>query len=405
MEDIYNTLFNVATGNQAKHSNFINENTIKQIEYHRVIDPLLKYEPHLKINNNNWTSLSQTKEKRLKELKRIVYEFNKKNIPFMVIKGLSMTKYYPSNVERQSNDFDFLLNNLNDYWDCHNVLKKLGYQQTLNPMFTKHNGKVKGIIKYIKQIDSTTDIKLEFNLGGFIISEVTWLDSYPIWESREKHSFDGIDFYIPNDTMNMVILIIEASERYKFFIRDLVDFNYLNIQGNIDWKYINKLLKNPHLQLVIKTLFKNREAITKGSFRHVNKKMKGVKKELLHVLPYLLRENNTFKKIYLRYLKLIGDKLTFNNYLLGTVRKFDKIMSPKTRFENGIISHFVLFNPKVKGDCKWIKYKNYYLVKTPIGTFWATNFAILEEYEEKDIREFIKKELTINERSFFKEPG
>lgn len=402
MEDVYSKLFYIATGKRVQLSNIKNENTIQQIQHNRIIDPILKNYPSITINNNNWASLSMTKDKRLTELKIIIKEFNENNIPFMIIKGLAMTKYYPSQIERQYNDFDFLLKNINDYWTCHNILKKLGYQQTINPMFTKSNGNVRGIIKYIKQLDSTTDIKLEFSLGGFIIAEVTWFDKHDIWDTMEKHSFSGLEFYIPNDTINMLILILETSDRVKFFIRDIVDFYYLNTHGDIDWQYIKKITNDPYLASVIKKLNKTREAIAKGSFRYIHKKVKGFQREYNHILPSIIREKNSFRKIYLRYLKRIGDRFSSRDQFLGFIRKFDRIMSPKTRFDSGIITHFILMDSEVKGNLEWIKFKGYYLAKTPIGTFWATNFAILEEEEEDDIKNFIKKELTTNETSFFK---
>lgn len=383
----YRAIFNIVSG-KSNDLLEIDDAVIQEVKKQKIVDPILKHDLELNIRNMDWSTLSCIKDQHLKEIKILIKEFENYNVNYLLIKGIAMTQYYPDGVPRQNHDYDFILKDISDFWVCHNILKELGYQEGINPVLTTFRGGIKGIVKYNKKIDANLSLELEFNIAGFIISEVTWFDDSSIWEHTHRITYKDLEFNVPNASTSLIILIAEMCDRKEFLIRDMMDFHFLTNNSKLDWKYIDMALSDRYLNEILIKMKINQQLMMD---QFVYKKIKNNKlyMEFKHILPFIFNSKNKIKKIHFRYLKYIGDILSSKGKMLRLVRQFDNIMSPKSRFDNGITTHFILMNNKFKGDLKWLKYKKYWLLITPIGTYWASNFAILEEEEEEDIKEYL----------------
>ncbi|MBJ8056084.1 nucleotidyltransferase family protein [Bacillus cereus] len=382
-------LFNIATGQQVTEDKINSLN--KDIIENRLINPALKNCRNLTIRGEYWGLVDEQFQKKINELKLFIKRLKDEKINYINLKGLAMLKYYPSSIPRQSNDFDFLIKNIEDFWICHKILISLGYSFPYNPMLTKKDGEIVGITKYFKQIDEQTSILIEININSFIISEVSWFGDADLWDKRKKFIYEDLELYIPSDEMNIIILVIESSGRPDFFIRDIVDFYFIYKNTNVNERYIIDKLNDKYLVEVFNNLKSNYISALQGEFKCIKSKVRE-RREITHVLPNIIKGKNKLTKGYGRYLKLIGEKLINQEGNWGILKQFDKLMSPKRRFDNGVITHFIQFS-SVPLDYSWRKYKNFNLLTTPIGIFLATNFAILDEDEEEDIRSYLNREL------------
>jgi len=382
-------LFNIATGQQVTEDKINSLN--KDIIENRLINPALKNCRNLTIRGKNWVLIDEQFQKKINELKLFIKRLKDEKINYINLKGLAMLKYYPSSIPRQSNDFDFLIKNIEDFWICHKILISLGYSFRYNPMLTKKDGEILGITKYFKQIDEQTSILIEININSFIITEVSWFGDADLWDKRKKFIYEDLELYIPSDEMNIIILVIESSGRPDYFIRDIVDFYFIYKNTNVNERYIIDKLNDKYLVEVFNNLKSNYISALQGEFKCIKSKVRE-RREITHVLPNIIKGKNKLTKGYGRYLKLIGEKLINQEGNWGILKQFDKLMSPKRRFDNGVITHFIQFS-SVPLDYSWRKYKNFNLLTTPIGIFLATNFAILDEDEEEDIRNYLNREL------------
>ncbi|MFJ7405871.1 MULTISPECIES: nucleotidyltransferase family protein [unclassified Lysinibacillus] len=386
--DVNNLLFNIATG-EYKHIELSNQNQdllIERARENRLIDPLLNSKQSLEIKEGDWVLKGHKRKMRFEELGNVIKELNRENIEFLNLKGLAMLKYYNEDVVRQSNDFDFLIRNIENFWKTHNVLTSMGYNFFYIPMFTKLN-EISGIVKYQKKLDEKTFIWIEINIANYVISETTWFQDKDLWLDTQLINYQGIEFKIPNDNMNLVLLVIEASGRENLFIRDIVDFYFIENAGEIDFDFVTEKLRDKFLLKVLNKLQKNNTSL-KLEDSNVNFKINKFDREFKYEIPKTI-VNGNISKFYCKYIKIFGDLLVNKNILLSLVRKFDLIMSPKYRFESGVICNFYPLDMGECGNLMWRKYKKYHVVTTPIGTFLATNFCLLEEKEEENIKELL----------------
>jgi len=382
-----NHLFRIGTG-QAQQiiSNKISISE-KEIIENRLIDPFLKININQTIKGKKWENIESEHKKKFNELSVFINALKIHEINYINLKGLAMLNYYPSFIPRQSNDFDFLIENISDFWKCHEILITLGYSFKYNPMLTKKNNEVLGITKYYKKIDEQTSIKIEININSFIISELCWFNDEDLWSNIVEFKFQSLNLRIPSDEMNIIILVIEASDRPQFFVRDIVDFFYLYNNKNINEQYIINKLNDKYLISVFNNLKSSYLSILSGENTLIGNKTRK-KRELIHVFPSIVRENNKVTVAYMRYLKLAAEKYLYQKGRYKPLKYLDLFMSPKSRFKNGVVTHFIqLFDNKMK--FKWIRYKKYHILTTPIGIFLATNFAILDEDEEEEIKDYI----------------
>lgn len=381
-----NELFEAAIGTK-KYNNF-SEDAIINFKKNRIVEPVLKMNPNVTFEDKNWKTINHMRVKKLNELKGIIKEFTRLNIQFLLIKGVALLHYYPKDLPRQSNDFDFMVADIEQYWECHKILLRRGFQFFYNPMFTKRGKNINGVTKYKKVIDKDTEIYIEINIAGFLVSEVFWFNDSDLWISKNFLEYEGVEFYIPNHEMNIVFLILEASGRQNFLIRDAVDFYFLTRKKNINWEYVEEKLKFRYLKNVLYKFKKNNQTALKGDFIFLEKSIKQITREIYHVIPQILKKQS-IKDIYLRYLKYLGEKLIEKNKI-DFASKLESYMNPKNTFENGIITHFYPLNYEKKSDTvKWLTYENrYYIFICPAGAFLATNLAILNEEDEILIKEF-----------------
>ncbi|MGE7983659.1 nucleotidyltransferase family protein [Solibacillus sp. NPDC093137] len=357
----------------------------KEIIQNRLIDPILSCHPNLTINNESFQQREQKMKVKKKELKIIIKEIDEENIDYLALKGLAMSKYYPKNILRQSNDFDLILKTPQDFWKLHRLFDKKGYEFTYLPMFSENHNSFLGLLKYEKVLENNIKIRIEVNISHFIVAEGVWYVK-DLWEQSQFINFNGISLKIPSDENNLIMLILESSGRDEMFVRDFIDYYFIMQATSINFKNIEKKLNNVFLKSVFSKFIAYSNEF---NFKKVKRKNSKIARELGIILPNLLKEKS-MKKVYHRYLKFLGDNLIEKDILFGIVEKIDANVSTLTRFKQGLFCHFYLIDGEKIGQLKWVKFEKYYLLITPIGAFIATNFAFIEEDDEFKIKEFLR---------------
>lgn len=390
MQRIYNNLFNMAIGREFNIKE-ITDSVINIVKTNRLLDPFLERNREIEIEGESWDIRLKQWDNGYSELSNFIHLLRKNEIEFVNLKGLSMLKYYEKNIQRQSSDFDFIVKDIEAFFLVHNILINNGYSIYYFPMFTKLNNEIVGITKYSKKVDGY-DVHLEINIGKFIIGEVSWFGNCDLWNKSVTHTFKGISLKIPNDSINFLILLIEISGRKEILIRDIVDFYFIRKNGDLDWEYVYKsinLLKDKHLMHTLEKLMADYIRLMNGEYMKRNTKFTNFEKEFNQVIPQMLESDKKIRKIIYRYLKMIGNNLIHKEKFLFFLKQMDFVMPPKKRFDIGIVTHFIPIEKNLKGDLRWIKYGKHYILVTEIGSFLATNFGVLNESEEMEIKKFL----------------
>lgn len=357
----------------------------KEIIQNRLIEPILSCHPNLRINNESFQKREIKMKVKKNELKMIIKEIDKENIEYLALKGLAMSKYYPKNILRQSNDFDLILKTPQDFWKLHRILDKKEYEFSYLPMFSENHNSFLGLLKYEKVLENNIKIRIEVNISQFIIAEGVWYEK-DLWEQSQHINFNDISLKIPSDENNLIMLILESSGRNEIFVRDFIDYYFIMQVTSINLENIEKKLDNVFLKNV---LCKFITYYNEFNFEEVKRKNSKIAREIGIIFPNLLKEKS-IKKVYHRYLKFIGDNLIENDILFGIVEKIDANASTLIRYKKGLFCHFYHIDKEKTDQLKWMKFDKYHLLITPIGTFIATNFAFIKEDDEFRIKEFLK---------------
>ena len=365
-----------------KKNQSLSEENINELKRNKMLYPYLCKNRNQKANGWDCEDYDIMHNKKRKEFIELVNELDTNNISYIHIKGLAYTEFYPSFTRRGNGDFDICIRSIEDYWLTHRLLIDMGYQFDYFPILTKKRKKTFGLVKYSKDIDQSTSIFIEVNIGGFIIAEIEWLDFDDIYRSHKWMTIDNVNIRIPCDTITLSILLIELSSREKLVVRDAVDYHYLQKKTNFNQEILNNIISDSYL----KDLHRK---IKSFSINFKNVKPNKYKMIRHHIFPILLKEGNVFKKSYYLSIKKIGEMLYKKNIFLRIIKSFDYIVSPKNRYNNGIVTSFILINSNVIGDWKWYNFKNFELVITPIGVFWATNFGLIDEKSHRDLEKHI----------------
>ena len=171
------TLLYHKTISEEKLSNDLDQEEISKLALkHKLVAPILKANPDLRINSLDWGGYEQEQDEKEKELCRLITELNEKEVPYLLIKGPVMRRYYPKSLPRTNGDYDFIIRSISDYWIMADILSRLGFNYCVYPCFTDYHGKLMGHAKYSKTTETGVYVEVEVNIGGFITSELTWID-------------------------------------------------------------------------------------------------------------------------------------------------------------------------------------------------------------------------------------
>lgn len=390
MDNIQKILYKIATSSIESNFDFtiIEQNYddfLYNIYIHRLKDPVLKWNNKLIINNEDWIYRSSLRQRQFNELKKIIQTFNEHNVEYLWIKGLAMRKYYPEDIPRQSVDYDMLIKDLDVFWKSAQLLFNLGYRFDSFPIFTwdKH---IYGLVKFRKEIDSETNILIEMNIGGFLISERTWLIDRDLWNRSSCISYNGVDLRVPNDEMNMLILIAEAGGNFNNRIRDAVDFKFLCEKRNINWTSILEKVQKTFLNKDFVCLKNSWNYLEKTTFENTKKGLLSLlkwrlRRDLFHLLPNIFKKDKFILRLFFHYIKLIGEYFLKKDKFLTLIKKIDLVMSPRQNFNLGGPTNFIPLETSITGTWKWEYVEGLNLIRTPIGVFLASNFCIHEDEE------------------------
>ncbi|UOE95082.1 nucleotidyltransferase family protein [Alkalihalobacillus sp. LMS39] len=174
------------------------------------------------INGFTFSSYVKYREQQHKEIEKVIDLLNEKRINYLFLKGIVLENYYPETTSRQYQDYDLIIESINEFANIHTELEDLGFEHDYIPVLAEVNGKVVGLIKLSKKINEGNYIKLEINIGGFPITDVTTLPSSEIWEDSMTIVWRNKEIKVPSTDISMFILLIEMTGNKQKRIRDLV---------------------------------------------------------------------------------------------------------------------------------------------------------------------------------------
>lgn len=75
------------------------------------------------------------------------------NVEYILIKGMVLNQYYTPSIPRQTNDFDFIIKEPQQYFDVATYLLRRGYDYVYFPVFSQYQNTVVGISKFKKKVN------------------------------------------------------------------------------------------------------------------------------------------------------------------------------------------------------------------------------------------------------------
>ncbi|MGG3662118.1 nucleotidyltransferase family protein [Bacillus gobiensis] len=386
---LINVLYEISmTGKRPSNATELNMKELKEISRrHRLKPALFQVYQQISINGLDWKIYNEQERKKWMAFKEILRIFNRQQIDYLVIKGLAMRKFYPSQLPRQSNDFDVLLKDLRNFHKSVEFLFELGYKLETFPIFTNNNGKIYGMIVLEKIIDDTTNINIELSIGGFLLSEITFLDDPYLWSKKQILIHNSFELYIPNREMCMLLLIGETTGNKYSRIRDAIDYNFIK-KEEFNWDVVHKKLRKYHLTRQFKKLKQMVQCLDKGRYKkpkhnNFNALLWRMEIELFHVTPSLLSSNYTFQKMFYHILKLFGTYFYQADFWLSFVKKIDHLIPANKCYQVGIPTYFIPLRVDIVGRWKLVEVEGILLARTPMGTFLGSNFCLHNDNELK----------------------
>ncbi len=381
------TLLYHKTISEEKLSNDLDQEEISKLALkHKLVAPILKANPDLRINSLDWGGYEQEQDEKEKELCRLITELNEKEVPYLLIKGPVMRRYYPKSLPRTNGDYDFIIRSISDYWIMADILSRLGFNYCVYPCFTDYHGKLMGHAKYSKTTETGVYVEVEVNIGGFITSELTWIDYDFLQKSNQVMEIKGTKVKIPSDTVNLIILIAESLGNRYLRIRDIIDFKFMKFIAELKEEEIEKQLKDLSLYRYFLYLKKKLHAFESHSTIKtregiIHNIMNSVRRDFFHSFPLARRSSKSVKRIVYYYLMRIGETMAGKERFLQLVKKTEDWFDMKKMFNYGIIFNFIPLEVEVTGDWKWINIDGFDIIRTPLGVFLASSYCIVYENE------------------------
>ncbi|MCR6110848.1 nucleotidyltransferase family protein [Bacillus sp. A301a_S52] len=383
MTDINSKLFFLCTGRiqldeikeKEEDESFIYKYALK----HRLLDSLVSINPMF-FNNNTSKLIRSEKAKKERCFLDVMNSFNQASINYICLKGLAMKKYYPKNLDRQSNDYDLLVKELNDFWKAHVILLKKGYTLENYPYATNNTGNICGVASY-RKITSSFMVDIEINIGGFPLSECTWLVEPLLWSTNQTLVINEEIIHIPSDEFNMIILIAEVGTNGKKRIRDAVDFYYLS-QSGYDTQFVDDFLKKLKLKKAEKVLINMLVQLEQNTFKNsktglINELYYRFRTDLYHIIP-TYRSSNIIARIVNHYVRLVLITLVQKDFLLNQLIYFNKFVHPTLYLKLGLPVYLIQLDMN-KHAFQLLTKGSVLIVKTPIGTFMASSLCLNRE--------------------------
>jgi hypothetical protein len=360
-------------------SNITLEPYFEYLKYNRILTPILFKYKSARYNNINYDSLSKVINLKVIELIEIIKSLHEKEIEYLLIKSVVYRKYYNQEVIRQNRDFDFIVKDFDNFVEFYKLLLTRGFEFDHIPMFGYQDKEITGIVGFKKNIDKNTEIKIEINIKNFFVNDKKGFDLF--LEDKSLLLYNDLSISVPSDNINLLILITEISSRHTFMLRDLIDFHYIFINGNVDEKKFLMKLDNEYLINVYKKIkdlyysLLNNEYIDKTNNVKKYKAKEFIKEPIKDKIDVLYNFfYNSFKE------------LTKYDFLWNVIKKVDYIIPPKTRFQKGFITHFILLNNK-EYSIKWVSINGLDILETSIGQLLPTNYGIIDARTEKVLRD------------------
>jgi Uncharacterised nucleotidyltransferase len=378
-----------------------NECNLEEYETNDTQDPEMIYRRYLK-----------RREKIIETLEGLSNINSKSDTPqLLYLKGISIEKYYPKNIHRFTNDVDLVVCEPQSLWTYIKKSLDEGFDQNFLPKIRfDGNEKLIGLFKMAKEDTSASSAVFvkEFNIGGFTITDITYIPEDILKRDYEKFSINNnaqIDTL--SVTNHLLVLFGELVTRRVHFIRDAIDFLLLLKHSTV--KQLNELKKfisQYALEHEVARLVTYINKISVGysflkgfQIDFLNEYTKGYFEQTeftrcykSHIIPFLNHTKNITEVyedvLYFRKRERLGEKVDLDDEGCLSLKRLMKLNakypSPMSQLQAGHHVYLVFIEGTEKGELKFIKRDKYDFVRTPVGTYWLTQEALESEeiYDE-----------------------
>ncbi len=159
----------------------------------------------------------------------------------ILLKGESMLRYYPTNIERFSGDVDVLVRDLNTAVQTHQHLSRLGYRCVETGSWGRARGSPLSdsyaSVRYRRGADDANSVSIELQIGGFPVS-ISRLVKFDELSVDAERSIDGYLALAP--TQQVLLAFADYQVRTEpITLRHIADLFHLGLKAssaiNIDY--------------------------------------------------------------------------------------------------------------------------------------------------------------------------
>lgn len=183
---------------------------------------------------------------RIQRLKRIVDNLNSVNLPFIVLKGPAIARFYDRPEYRIMGDLDILVED-KDMVLAQQTIELMGYT------LLKDEDDHPFHLVYGKQGDLPIELHYSLYVPG-ILGHMKMNDWYRhIWRNRKLISFNGIEFYVmaeEDELINQILHFARHMLGQSAKMKNIYDTALIirHCDKQLDWKYIMKEME--HIQIL-----------------------------------------------------------------------------------------------------------------------------------------------------------
>lgn len=173
----------------------------------------------------------------LKDLQLIIHSFDRNKVDYVLIKGLSISRFYPNPLYRTMGDIDFFVSE-KDYTRAVSILEEMGYSKTeedSNPLHISFARENRMVVELHKNLIHT----------GYLGSRnyKNWYEH--IWSNKQTLSFSGIPFNAMSAEDELINQIIHFACHFVYFgtkLKHIYEIALMIHSNPMDWSYIEETL-------------------------------------------------------------------------------------------------------------------------------------------------------------------
>ena len=181
--------------------------------------------------NNLYKGINQAAE-----VVRLTKLFQTHTIPFMLFKGIALTKLMGLELhQRHVGDMDLLLASVNDLWRADDLLQQLGYKRKLPPENMSLNTRQRQTLQFVRKdliyFHPQKQIMLELHFKLYINFNVFPLSLAELFQNRTYITLGQVRIPVMSRQDHLLYLLVHGSISHWFCLKWLCDIPAISDNG------------------------------------------------------------------------------------------------------------------------------------------------------------------------------